>query len=198
MSPPGDIASAAQCTGQAGCQGQCRQHDRLPGMVQVRFAAPDFTAGLVVRAEFVVPTALEPVDEVGFAKLPEASVPGFVMQLAGTFEQRLSSGAGFSMGPVQALAYHRALVPIQSVDKARRTIHRPGVLAGTGEQAFGVAHQPVRRGQLGLEARSFKVQQQPRPFETMAGGDAVGAKAIGGVVLVVSEQRLPVRIEIVR
>ncbi|KWV84931.1 hypothetical protein PFLmoz3_05434 [Pseudomonas fluorescens] len=99
------------------------------------------------------------------------------------------------MGPVQALAYHRALVPIQSVDKARRTIHRPGVLAGTGEQAFGVAHQPVRRGQLGLEARSFKVQQQPRPFETMAGGDAVGAKAIGGVVLVVTEQRLPVRIE---
>ena len=62
---------------------------------------------MVVRAELVVPAAVDAVDEMGFAKLPEAPIPGFVVQLTGAFEQGLGGGAGFGVGPVQALAHHR-------------------------------------------------------------------------------------------
>ena len=68
MSPLGDIAPGTQRTGHARRQRQRRQQDRLPGMVQVRFAAPDLAAGLVVRAEFVVPAAVGTVDEMAVAK----------------------------------------------------------------------------------------------------------------------------------
>jgi len=146
MSPSGDIAPSPDGTGHAWRQRQRRQQYRLPGMVQVRLATPDIAAGLVVWTEFVVPTAVNTVDELGFAKLPETPVPGFVVQLASAFEQGLGCGAGFGVGPVQAFTHHRALVPVEGVDNARGAIHGPGIFAGAGEQALGVDHQPLVPG----------------------------------------------------
>ena len=71
MSPVGDIAPRSDGTGHAWRQRQRRQQHRLPGMVQVWLATPDVAAGLVVRAELVVPAAVETVDKVGLAKFPE-------------------------------------------------------------------------------------------------------------------------------
>jgi hypothetical protein len=64
-----------------------------------------------------------------------------------------------------------------------------------GKQMAGILQQPVGRGQAGGVARGFEVQQQPRPFVGMPGCLAEGPKQVVGLVLVVVEQRLPVRIE---
>src|SRR5450830_1977464 len=113
---------------------QPRKQHRLKGMIEVGFAAPDLCIGAIVLIQFVMPTAQFQVDEVHIDKIPEASIPGFVLRLAGAPEQGGGRGAGFGMGPVQALANHRAVVPVQRVDDARRAISVPAMAAGAVKQ----------------------------------------------------------------
>ncbi|MNN15490.1 hypothetical protein D3C81_1285960 [compost metagenome] len=142
-----------------------------------------------------MPAAVFAVDEMTVTEFPEQSVPVFVLLFTGAFEQRTGGGTGFTMGPVQAMADHRFVVPVQGVDNARRAIDVPAMEAIVLEQFLRIGDQPARREHPGSHPRSFEVQQQPRPLETMARGGAVGAEAVGRIVVVVVPQRLPVAIE---
>ncbi|MNZ74141.1 hypothetical protein D3C78_925830 [compost metagenome] len=93
------------------------------------------------------------------------------------------------------MADHRFVVPVQGVDNARRAIDVPAMEAIVLEQFLRIGDQPARREHPGSHPRSFEVQQQPRPLETMARGGAVGAKAVGRIFAVVLAQRLPGAVE---
>ncbi|MNL25857.1 hypothetical protein D3C87_1473530 [compost metagenome] len=63
------------------------------------------------------------------------------------------------------------------------------------EQFLRIRGEPAWRRHPGPDPRRFEVQQQPRPFETVAGRGAVGAETVGRIGVVVFAQRLPVAIE---
>src|SRR5450830_1188916 len=131
---------------------QARKQYRLKGMIEVRFTAPDLGIGPIVLIQFVMPAAQRRVDEVHIDEVPEAPIPGFVLRLTRAPEQGRGRCAGFGMGPVQALADHRAVVPVQRVDDARRAISVPAVTTGAVEQTAGVVQQPIGGEQAGLAA----------------------------------------------
>ncbi len=167
-------------------------------MVEVGLAAPDARTGQQRRVEFVVPAAVGAVDEVTGDEVPEAAVPVFVLGFTGTSQQRRGSGTGLGMHPVQALAHHRAVVPVQGVDQPRRAICLPGVATGAVEQAPGGGQQGLGRRQLRPLQGRLQVQYQACPFEGVAGRGPVRTEAIGGVFAVVVGERLPLRIEMFR
>ena len=157
----------------------------MPGVIKVGLTGPDIGARTVLRIELVAPAAAFAVDEMAVAEFPKKSVPAFVLRIACAFKQRTGGGAGFAMGPVQTMANHGAIVPVEGVNNPRRPVDIPAVTAVVVEEFLRVGGEPARREHPGLNPRSFKMQHQPGPFETVARRGAVGAKTIGRVVVVV-------------
>ncbi|MNQ91045.1 hypothetical protein D3C85_1064090 [compost metagenome] len=164
-------------------------------MIQVRLASPDLGARAIEGVEFVVPAAMGSVDQVAFAVFPETPVPGFVLRLARALEQGAGRRAGLAVNPMQALAHHRLVAPVEGVDQAWRAIDVPGVKTVAGKQSLRVNHQPARGRHARQNQRRLKVHQQPRPFKAMAWRGAVGSETIGRTGLVVLAQRLPLSVK---
>ena len=99
----------------------------MPGMVKVRLSGPDVGTRAVLRIEFVIPAAITAVDEMTVTEFPEQPVPLLVLHFTRAFDQCTGGGTGFAMGPVQAMADHRFVVPVQGVDNPRRAIDVPAV-----------------------------------------------------------------------
>ncbi|RML50155.1 hypothetical protein ALQ94_05480 [Pseudomonas amygdali pv. morsprunorum] len=165
-------------------------------VVQVRFARPDVRTGLVTLVQFMTPAAVFLIDEQGFVELPETAIPVFILLLAGTLQQRSGSRSGFAVNPVQTMANHRFVLPVEGVDDAWCAVHVPAVAAGIGEQLTGIVEQPVGAGTPGMTTRRLKMQHQPCPLECMPRRGAERPETVGRVVMVVVGQRLPALSEV--
>ncbi|RMQ50890.1 hypothetical protein ALQ04_05423 [Pseudomonas cichorii] len=161
------------------------------GVIQVRLARPDISTRHVQFVEFMTPATVFMVDEQGFVELPEESIPVLILFLTGALQQCSRRGRRFTVGPVQTMAYYRAIFPVEGVDNPRCAIDVPGIPTGIGKQLAGIVQQPVRSRTTGALERRFQMQHQPRPLEGMPRRGAERTKTVGGIVAVIVGQRLP-------